>query len=79
MPNIPRPERRLTILRYVGKTPSFAMCEKCRLKFFTPRKLIHEPVDAEANLQRKFEMHECQLASGEATARRFRPAPFGGR
>jgi hypothetical protein len=55
-------ERRLTILRYSGKTPSFAMCEKCRLKFFTPRELTNEPVKAEANLRQKFEVHNCKIA-----------------
>ena len=38
-------ESRLAILIYSGKTPSFAMCERCRLKFFTPKHLTNDPVD----------------------------------
>ena len=49
-------ERRLTILAYIDKTPSFAMCDKCHLKFFTPKELTKKP----ANLRQKFEMHECK-------------------
>jgi hypothetical protein len=54
-------ERRLTMLQYIGKTPSFAMCEKCLLKFFTPRELTKKPLEAEANLREKFDLHECKV------------------
>jgi hypothetical protein len=53
-------ERRLTILAYIDKTPSFAMCDKCHLKFFTPKELKKKPAEADANLRQKFEMHECR-------------------
>jgi hypothetical protein len=53
-------ERRLTILAYIDKTPSFAMCDKCHLKFFTPKELTKKPAEADANLRQKFEMHECK-------------------
>jgi len=53
-------ERRLTILAYVHKTPSFAMCERCHLKFFTPKELTKKPVEAEANLRRS---SRCTIAS----------------
>lgn len=56
-------ERRLAILKYSGKTPWFAMCERCRLKFFTPKELTKHPVEAEANLRAKFEVHECKLVT----------------
>jgi hypothetical protein len=54
-------ERQLAILKYSGKTPSFAMCERCRLKFFTPKELTNNPAAAEANLREKFEGHDCKL------------------
>lgn len=53
-------ERRLVVLRYEGKTPAFAECARCHLKFFTPRELSKEPMRAEENLRHKFEMHECK-------------------
>lgn len=54
-------ESRLAILMYSDKTPSFAMCERCHLKFFTPRHLTNDPVEAEGNLRLKFEWHECKI------------------
>jgi hypothetical protein len=53
-------ERRLTILAYIDKTSSFAACDKCHLKFFTPKELTKQPAEADANLRQKFEMHECK-------------------
>jgi hypothetical protein len=40
-------ERRLLILKYMGNTPFLATCERCQLKFFTPRELGGKPVEAE--------------------------------
>jgi hypothetical protein len=61
-------ERRLAILQYSGKTPLFAMCERCHLKFFTPRERTKDdPAEAEAKLRQKFELHECK---SEATSPR---------
>jgi hypothetical protein len=54
-------ERRLIILAYVDKTPAFATCNLCHLKFFTPKELNKKPLEAETNLREKFEMHECRL------------------
>jgi len=54
-------ERRLLILKYMGETPFLATCERCHLKFFTPRELGRKPVDAEQNLRNRFEMHMCRL------------------
>jgi len=53
-------ERRLVILRYAGKTPSFAECACCHLKFFTPPELNKDPVRAEENLRHKFDTHKCK-------------------
>ncbi len=53
-------EKRLSILQYLGKTPFFATCERCHIKFFTPRELGRKPVEAEQNLQNRFEIHKCK-------------------
>lgn len=53
-------ERRLVLLQLSGKTPVLAMCESCRLKFFTPRELTHQPAEAEGTLQQKFNSHQCK-------------------
>jgi len=52
-------ERRLLILKYMGNTPFLATCERCQLKFFTPRELGGKPVEGEQTLRNKFEMHKC--------------------
>src|SRR2546423_9969457 len=39
-------ERRLLFLKYMGTTPFLATCERCHLKFFTPRELGGKPVEA---------------------------------
>jgi hypothetical protein len=53
-------EKRMLILNYKGKTPFLASGERCQLKFFTPRELSHKPVEAEQNLQNRFEIHDCR-------------------
>ena len=55
-------ERRLVILKRVGKTPVLGMCERCQIKFFTPRELFLLPTQAEQNLWHKFNSHECKHA-----------------
>lgn len=52
-------ERRFLILKYMGKTPFLATCERCHLKFFTPRELGRKPVEADQNLRNRFEIHKC--------------------
>jgi len=51
-------ERRLSVLKYLGKTPFFATCERCHIKFFTAREL--KLVEAEQNMQEKFDSHKCR-------------------
>jgi hypothetical protein len=53
-------ERRLVILKREGETPVMGMCERCQVKFFTPRELTHLPRDAENYLWHKFNRHECK-------------------
>jgi hypothetical protein len=64
-------ERRLVILKLVGKTPVLAMCERCQIKFFTPRELTNLPAEAEHNLWHKFNSHECKN-EGRTPPRRVR-------
>jgi hypothetical protein len=49
------------ILQRERKTPSLAMCERCKIKFFTPRELSDNPVKAEEFLRGRFADHECKL------------------
>jgi hypothetical protein len=65
-------ERRLTILKRLGKTPVLGMCEKCRFKFFTPRELTYLPAEAEGNLWQRFNSHQCNHEEGQAPIRSIR-------
>ena len=53
-------ERRLLVLQYMGNAPFLATCERCQLKFFTPRELGHKLVEAEQNMQERFDSHKCR-------------------
>jgi hypothetical protein len=53
-------ERRLVILKHSGKTPALAMCERCRVKFFTPRELTYLRSEAEGYIWQRFNSHECK-------------------
>ena len=59
-------EQRLTILKHLGKTPVLGMCERCRVKFFTPRELTYLPAEAEGNLWQRFNSHQCDHEEGQA-------------
>ena len=59
--------RRLVILKHVGKTPFFAACELCHLKFFTSRDMERDSVGAEQHMRYKFDIHTCKNA-GDARA-----------
>src|ERR1017187_8314213 len=41
-------ERNFIVLRYEGKVPAMAGCEKCKRKFFTPAIYSRDAVGAEA-------------------------------
>jgi hypothetical protein len=58
--NLSVTERSFIILRYVGKTPSMAMCEGCGLKFFVPMPFHDDPTAAEEQLRDKYANHECK-------------------
>jgi hypothetical protein len=64
-------ERRLVILKHSGKTPVLAKCEKCEIKFFTPRELTNLPVQADEHLWQRFYSHECSY-EGRARLRLIR-------
>lgn len=53
------PERKFIVLKYTGKVPLLAACEKCELKFFTPDTYSGDAVGAQEYLFRKFDHHSC--------------------
>jgi hypothetical protein len=53
-------ERHLVILKRLNKTPVLGMCERCSVKFFTPRELTYLPSEAEDYIWQRFHSHECK-------------------
>jgi hypothetical protein len=51
----------LVILQRERTTPSLAMYQRCKTKFFTPRELSANPVKAEEFLRGRFNDHERKL------------------
>jgi hypothetical protein len=53
-------ERNFIVLRYEGKVPAMAGCEKCKRKFFTPAAYSGDVVGAQEYLFSKFDHHNCE-------------------
>ena len=49
------------ILKRERGIPSLAMCQRCKLKFFTTPELSDDLVEAEKYLWGKFNVHKCNL------------------
>jgi hypothetical protein len=47
----------------VGKTPVFAECEQCHVKFFTPCDLERDPVGAKERMKDKFDAQKRSILS----------------
>ena len=56
-------ERKFIVLRYEGKVPAMAACEKCKRKFFTPATYARDAIGAEEYLFGKFNHHDCDPAA----------------
>jgi hypothetical protein len=54
-------ESGFVILKRERKTPSLAMCQRCKIKFFTPRELSDRPTEAEEYLWSRFRAHDCKV------------------
>ncbi len=53
-------ERKFIVLKYAGKVPFMAGCEKCELKFFTPDTYSDDAFGAQEYLLSKFDHHSCE-------------------
>ena len=53
-------ERNFIFLRYEGKVPVMAGCEKCQRKLFTPATYFSDVVGAQEYLFSKFDHHDCE-------------------
>jgi hypothetical protein len=53
-------ERHFVVLKYRGKVPAMAGCEKCERKFFTPSTYSRDAAGAHEYLLSKFNQHECE-------------------
>ena len=53
-------EQGFVVIKRERKTPSLAMCQRCKIKFFTPRELSNDPIEAEAFLWGRFNARKCK-------------------
>jgi hypothetical protein len=60
MPQFPNTDH-FIVLKREGDMPTMAMCKRCQIKFFTPREVLKDPVEAEVFLLRKFLTHDCKV------------------
>jgi hypothetical protein len=51
------------ILKREGQTPSLAMCQRCKVKFFTPPELTDKRNEAEDFLWGRFFDHKCRVVT----------------
>ena len=53
-------DRNFIVLKYEGKVPVMAGCERCQRKFFTPATYSGDAVGAQQYLFSKFDRHNCE-------------------
>jgi len=53
-------ERKFVVLKYEGRVPAMAGCEKCKRKFFTPATYARDAIGAQEYLFSKFDHHKCE-------------------
>ena len=56
------PKRSLRVIKWLGTTPVVAVCAFCGEQFKAPMSSLSKTADAQANLQRQFDAHECKPA-----------------
>lgn len=61
------------VLKYSERTPTLAMCRKCKVKFFAIHASIHDPIGAQQYLWDKFNAHNCKVEEFPSKHRRFEP------
>ena len=54
-------EDEFIVLKYDYRTPSLAMCRRCKVKFFTLHILTLDPIGAEQYLRGKYQAHDCKI------------------
>jgi hypothetical protein len=57
--SMPKSVRNLRVVKWVGTTPSIAVCSSCSRQFKVPLTRLAKKQDAEETLQMLFEAHSC--------------------
>jgi hypothetical protein len=52
-------DRNFIVLKYQGKVPAMAGCEKCQRNFFTPATYSRDAAGAHEYLLSRFDQHKC--------------------
>ena len=63
------------MLKYQERTPTLAMCRRCKVKFFAVHASVHDPIGAEQYLWARFAAHNCRVQAKVVTTGRKLTAP----
>jgi len=65
-PAMPKPKRQLRVVKWLGTTPSVAVCTCCDRQFKIPLTIAAKTLDAQENLKMQFDNHKCKGESDAA-------------
>jgi hypothetical protein len=55
------PKRNLRVTKWLSSTPAVRVCTTCSKEFKVPLTALTKTKDAQVNLQRQFDQHECDV------------------
>jgi len=53
------PKRNLKVVGWLSTTPAVGACSLCGKEFKVPMTSLRRTIDAQANLQKQFDLHKC--------------------
>jgi len=55
------PKRNLRVTKWLSSTPAVGVCTACNKDFKVPMSALTKTKDAQVNLQKQFDQHECSV------------------
>src|ERR1700716_64825 len=62
------PKRILRVVKWLSTTPAVALCTACAREFKVPVSTLTRTTDAQANLQKQFDRHRCEVEGVDHSA-----------
>ena len=57
------PKRNLRVTKWLYSTPAVGVCTTCSKEFKVPMSALTKTKDAQVNLQKQFDQHECGVVA----------------